>query len=610
LRHLVLLVFVSACWSGAVPAQSAGADADVVILTVYESDAALPAAMEISQGLRSRLQAGFPTGLETYSEYLDTLRFPGREHLVRRASDMAAKYDGVSIDAAVAVGPGALRFLLEHREIAPGAPLVFGAVRAETAKTFDLPESSMGVISHFDVKGTIELARRLQPDSRKIVVVTGSGEFDRSWQAAARRDLAYLPKDFDVNYLSDMSVEAFVESVRQLTPDTILLLLTVVQDADGKRFFPRDVAAQLAQASGAPSYAVYSTMVGIGPVGGRVESFRTVGEDIAALALEAIAGDFVPRKMIESKAEPLVDWQQLVRWGLDRRLLPDDAEVLNYRPTGWEEYRLEILAIGTVIALQSATIAALIVQYRRRRRITDELALERLELAHLSRVNQLGELSGALAHELNQPLTSILANAEAGSRLLQANPDDRDELRAIFNDIVADDRRAAGIIGQLRNLMVKGEAKLDPIDLNRAVEATIALANSELVARQTTVSFGPQQQELRVRGNFAQLQQVILNLLLNAADAMSRQAATDRKVDIETRKRDDGFCEMAVSDRGPGLAPELKASVFRPFVSTKDQGLGLGLAICRSIALAHGGTLAFDDGRASGARVVLTLPAI
>src|SRR5690606_18153160 len=104
--------------------------------------------------------------------------------------------------------------------------------------------------------------------------------------------------------------------------------------------------------------------------------------------------------------------------------------------------------------------------------------------------------------------------------------------------------------------------------------------------------------------------QLILNLLLNAADAMSHQAVADRRVDIETRKRDDGFCEMAVSDRGPGLAPELKANVFRPFVSTKEKGLGLGLAICRSIAVAHGGTLAFDDGRAAGARIVLTLPAI
>jgi signal transduction histidine kinase len=586
------------------------ADGPLSVLVVYESDATQPAAIEIAQGIRSRLVRGVARKFETYSEYLDLQRFPGPENLTRRASEMTEKYRGVPFDVVIAIGPGGLRFMLEHRDIAPGAPLVFGAVRTAAVEVLALPEDTMGVVSNFDVNGTIDLARLLQPDAREIVVITGSGEFDRSWQATARDELASLPEDFKVRFLSDQTVEGFSQSVRQLTPTTILLILTVVQDAEGKRFIPREVTGQLAEASGAPSYAVYSTMMGMGTVGGKVESFHTIGEDTATLALEAIAGNLTPRKIVESTARPVVDWRQMVRWGLDPRLLPDDAEILNYEPTIWEQYRPEILAIGAVIALQSATITALIVQYRRRRRIADELALERLELAHLSRVNQLGELSGALAHELNQPLTSILANAQAGSRLLQVNPDDREELQAILNDIVADDRRAAGIIGQLRNLMVKGEAKLDPIDLNRAVEATIALANSELVARQTRVSFGPQQQELRVRGNLAQLQQLILNLVLNAAEAMSHQSVANRRVDIETRKRDDGFCEMAVSDLGPGLAPELKANAFRPFVSTKDKGLGLGLAICRSIALAHGGTLAFDDGRAAGARVVLTLPAI
>jgi C4-dicarboxylate-specific signal transduction histidine kinase len=351
-------------------------------------------------------------------------------------------------------------------------------------------------------------------------------------------------------------------------------------------------------------------MVGLGTVGGKVESFETIGEDVAGLVLEAIAGKVTPHKLVSSMARPVVDWRQMMRWGFDRSLLPEGSQILNYHASVWEEYRAEIVAIVAVIALQSATIAALIVQYRRRRRITDELALERLELAHLSRVNQLGELSGAFAHELNQPLTSILANAEAGSRLLLADSDDRQELKAILDDIIADDKRASAIIGQLRNLMIKGEAKLDTMDLNSAVEATIALANSELLARQTKVHLDLEQGEIRVRGNLAQLQQLMLNLLFNAADAMSHLSTADRRVDIETRKRDDGSCVVAVTDRGPGLAPELRANVFRPFVSTKEQGLGLGLAICRSIALAHGGTLAFDDGRSGGARVVLTLPAL
>ena len=258
--------------------------------------------------------------------------------------------------------------------------------------------------------------------------------------------------------------------------------------------------------------------------------------------------------------------------------------------------------------MQSATIAALVVQERRRRRIAEELAVERLELAHLSRTSQLGALSGALAHELNQPLASILANAEAGSRLLEAAPPDLKELSDILADIADDDRRAAGIITQLRRLMVKGGTELERLDLNQIVAATVTLARSELIARQTRVEFRQGQPEVIVRGNLPQLQQVVLNLMLNAAEAMAELPAAERRIVVETRVREDGFREVAVADRGRGLWPKSQADAFKPFVSTKPNGLGFGLSICRSIAQAHGGTLAFDERAGEGARIVLTLP--
>ena len=126
------------------------------------------------------------------------------------------------------------------------------------------------------------------------------------------------------------------------------------------------------------------------------------------------------------------------------------------------------------------------------------------------------------------------------------------------------------------------------------VAATVALARSELVARQTRAEFRRGQPELMVRGNFAQLQQVVLNLVLNAAEAMAELPPSERRMEIETRVRGDGFRELAVTDRGRGLAPQMQADAFEPFVHTKPNGLGFGLSICRSIAQAHGGTLAFD----------------
>jgi signal transduction histidine kinase len=580
------------------------------VLIVYENESTLPATAQIAEGIHQGLNAGLPAGFEVYSEYLDAVRFPAPDALRRLGANLAAKYADVPLDVVMPVGPLALRFVLDNRGgIAPGAPLIFGGISEDDRiNNPGLFPGLSGVVSYFDVRKTIDLARRLQPEAKRAVVITGSAEFDHRWESSARDILGAYHSDLDVEYLTGLTLEEFKDRVRRLTPDVILLILTVFEDAAGKKFVPREVASQIAAASGAPAYAVYSSYIGMGLLGGYVETFESIGRDMAKLAGERLANPDSPPKILRSSGAPLVDWRQMKRWSIDVARLPEGAQVQFYEPTAWERYRPEIVGALAVVALQTATIVALIIQARWRRRTQQELALERLELAHLSRRTQLGELSGAFAHELNQPLTSILANAEAGAELLVREPLDTNELKEILRDIVEEDKRAAGVIAQLRQLMIKGEAKLDPMDLNDAVTATMALARGEMVARQTRLDFSREHSELSVRGNLVQLQQLILNLVMNSADAMSNMAPSERRIAIATRKRDDGFRELAVSDRGPGLSTELKEKVFNPFVSTKPKGLGLGLAICRSIALSHGGTLKFDDHINDGARVVLALP--
>lgn len=613
MRSLLVLGWLGlAMWSAgrADAAEQAQEPATTRILVVFENDPALPAAIDFSEGLRAKLAHGITSKFETYIEYLDAQRFPGPANLARRAAELSAKYRNMPVTVAIGVGPGAVAFLVDHRdEIAPGASLIFGGVRKQTLTAPGMPADIMGVTSHFDVTGTVQLAHVLQPDAKRVVVVSGSAEFDRRWQAAARRELSDLT-GLNVEYLTGLTLDGFADRVRQLSSDTILLILTVYEDAEGKQFIPRDAAERLARVSGAPAYGVYSTFIGVGLVGGRVEGFRSIGEDVGALVVEALSGTAAAGKITLTTTKPVVDWKQMMRWGLDPKVLPAGVEIRNYEPTVWEKNRREIALTAAVILLQFATIAALITQYLHRRKADAELARERLELAHLSRTNMLGELSGAFAHELNQPLTSILANAEVAIGLLGKEVTDKDELGEILRDIVLDDKRAAAIIGQLRSLMIKGEARLEPMDINHAIGSTITLANSELVARHTRVVFDDRQNVLKVRGNVAQLQQLVLNLLLNAADAMSDLRTGERQIKIETRKTAGGLCEMVVSDRGPGLSSEMKAQVFKPFVSTKEDGLGLGLAICRSIALAHGGALQFDTGSKRGARIVLTLPSL
>ncbi len=238
-----------------------------------------------------------------------------------------------------------------------------------------------------------------------------------------------------------------------------------------------------------------------------------------------------------------------------------------------------------------------------------ELAAEaqRRELAHLGRVASLGELSGALAHELNQPLAAILANTRAAQRIMSRNAPDLVEIRAILEDIVVDDRRAGQVIGRLRALLKKGETRTSELDLNELVQEVRDLLHTELIRRRVTTDVRLTRMMPLLLGDRVEQQQVILNLISNACDAMAGRPADHRLLTITTSITPDGWVELAVQDRGTGIPPERLDQIFDAFFTTKTKGLGLGLAICRSIVNAHGGRLWAVNNPFGGATFHLAL---
>ncbi len=237
-----------------------------------------------------------------------------------------------------------------------------------------------------------------------------------------------------------------------------------------------------------------------------------------------------------------------------------------------------------------------------RKRAAAQAGEQRHQLTLLGRAAVLGELSGAFAHELAQPLTSILGNAEAALQLLAADPAELAEVREILRDIIADDVRAAEVIQRLRSMLARGEIQRQPVDLNQVVREVLDLARSDLITRNVSVSMQLDANAPAVLADRVQLQQVVLNLVVNACEAMAGVASGERKLLIATRlASDSSYIECSVSDRGCGITAGDTERIFQPFVSTKKQGLGLGLAICRSIVEAHGGRLWAEHGAEGGA---------
>ena len=231
----------------------------------------------------------------------------------------------------------------------------------------------------------------------------------------------------------------------------------------------------------------------------------------------------------------------------------------------------------------------------------------RQELAHIGRVSALGELTGSLAHELNQPLTAILNNAEVAQQHLEADVIDVAKLQDILSDIVADDKRAAGVIRRLRTMLKKGELEHLPLDVNDIVREVTDLVRTDTILRDI-----PARLELgaglpMVRGDRAQLQQVVLNLVLNGLEATSGSSGRARGLLIRTSAGDKEVV-VAIEDAGPGIDPAHLDRLFDPFYTTKGEGLGMGLSIARTIIGAHGGDLRASNNAGGGATFAFTLP--
>jgi len=237
-----------------------------------------------------------------------------------------------------------------------------------------------------------------------------------------------------------------------------------------------------------------------------------------------------------------------------------------------------------------------------------EVVQQRAELAHIARVSTMGELAASLAHELNQPLTAILSNAQAAQRFLAVKPPDLEELHEILKDIVQDDSRAGEVIRRMRTLVKREELEFAPLDLGNVVSDVVLLTHSDATLHDIRVVLEIDSGLPPVQGDKVQLQQVLLNLLLNAFDAVKNSPADERSVAVQADLDGASMLKVAVRDRGTGLNGAQVDKIFEPFYTTKPDGLGMGLSISRSIVEAHGGRLWAENNRDCGATFYFTVP--
>ncbi len=580
------------------------------VLILFSEARDAPGNILLEQAVRAEMQEHFTNRIEFLTENLDASHFSDQVHFRLFQDYLGKKYAGQKLDLILAFSSRDYRLAGALPEaLFPSVPVVFVAVNELEVPQAISKLGVTGIVQRFDLRGTLGLIVRLQPDTRRVVVIGGISEADRATLGRIEEAAPSL-EGIGFEFWTNRPVAELPAAARLLPEGTVILLGTVQRDVTGQQFFMSQLAQMLAPSAGVPVYVLGGAAIGSGALGGVVVDPEVLGAQTGQLALRVLGG-IPPATLpiqVETKGTTMLDWRAVQRWRIKKNRVPADA-VIRFRPeTLWQEHRDLILILLVVFGAQTVTIGGLLAQRTRRRRAEVEILNQRAELAHVTRVSTMGQLASALAHELNQPLGAILRNAEAAEIFLQKENPDLDEIRAILADIRKDDQRAGNVIDRMRSLLKRRRLELKPLDLGELLAETVSLARPDARTRQINLTLQMPPKLPVVRGDRVHLQQVLLNLILNGMDAMTDSAKNGRLVTVQAGTDQDGNVEVAVNDNGIGIPSDKVESLFEPFFTTKPNGMGMGLAISQTIIEAHGGKIWGGNNAAHGAVFKFTLP--
>ncbi len=595
----LLTALLLGAWLGT--AQAAPEQASVLIL--LPGQPGLPAAAAIASGIRAALLMDWAFRVNIEMEHVDVARFASPDVEERRLQAVyGSKYRDQRFDVIVAALPEPFQFVLRARdELWPGTPVVVCGVDEGSVRDLKPPPDFAVLTIRFDMEGTVQAALALLPDTRHVALVGGASQPEQVYHDLIRQAVARA--GLDAIDLTKLPIADALARVSSLPEHTVIIQSSYQVDGAGRRFYGIDLIPHVSSAANRPVFTPLGLALGRGVVGGSIIEFEDIGRDAARMATRLLRSGTAPATPVPSLATamPRFDARQLARWRLDERRLPKDSQVMFREPTLWQQYRWHVAGAAGLIGAQAALIFTLLV-HRRRRREAEAAALRLLaQLAHRDRVAGMGQLASSLAHELGQPLTAILTNAEAANQLLAGPQPDLGEVRECVDDVISADRRASEVIGRMWKLLKRTDFVSMPLRLEDLAANTIELVANDALLHAVTIQFRPAADLPVAYGDGVQIQQVILNLLTNAITAAANGGAANRRVTVWTAAATAPYVELGVHDSGKGISEADLDRVFEPFFTTKVDGLGVGLAISRTIVKAHGGRLLVANDPAGGA---------
>jgi signal transduction histidine kinase len=506
-------------------------------------------------------------------------------------------------------GPAAVFARKYRQQLFPGTPLLFAAVDQRWLVDAPLGDNESAVTVDNDFPRLIDDILRVLPDTRQVFMVVGSGDLGRFWHRKLETAFTRFRERVTFVWSEEMSLEEVLRRCASLPSHSAIIYLSLGTDAKGGAYADVPVLADLHAKANAPIFGSHATLLGYGIVGGSmisVEDLSRTAADAASRILEgAPPGSIRAAPLLAG--QPTFDWRELQRWGIPESRLPPGSVVKFRSPSLWDEYKLTVLAAIALLVLQSLLILRLVYEHRARQRAEVESRRNLVLAADANRRETMSALTTSIGHELAQPLSMVSLNAGALQKMVSANQATPDEMGEILADIEAGALLATQILDRHRSMLRGRQLDKKPTDLRAVIGESISLLAHDMKTRKIEATLDLSSTPCVIDGDQVLLQQVLVNLVRNAMDALAEEPPARRQIAIRSTVKTSEV-EVSVSDTGTGLPAGIIDTLFAPFVTTKANGLGIGLTIARSIVDAHGGTIAADGNPDGGATFTVTLP--
>jgi len=583
---------------------------DTKTVLVLSPDARMTTYLEnfyttLDESLQSRL--GKKSQLVLLHENLDLSNFQDQKYQDSLAFWLKEKYRNHKVDAIIVVGHNSLKFLLAYnKRLWPSVPIVFTLASDIEVTHMSVPATMNGTVIRANFSNVVNAAKTLLPTTTQIVLLGDmpASEMNKTFSSST---LARMSDGLNILDLRGHAREEVKEKVGNLGSNSVIYMEMLTDDLATGKIYGRDLFDEVKDIATCPILVDDPREIGKGALAALTFNYHELATDAAELTQDIFNGhNQNKRELISVGYAPILDHAQVERWRVNPENFPSGSEQRFYSPSLWQSYHQQIIAVVALIILLMVVIGLLILERRWHGKAVNVSRRLLGQITLMNREMTTSIYKEAIGHELAQPLAAILSNVEAAQIFLKRDAPPLDLVRDTLANIRRDNLRANDVMKNMQGLLTKSDNKLDSVDINVLVRKVLSFLSIEAKIRRIHIKQELAPEPMLASINIAQMQQVMVNLLLNSMDAIDRRKGKERRITVETMLYGNGSIRVSVTDTGTGFDEGVER-IFDSFFTTKPEGVGLGLWITASIVQAHGGHI-WAENRIGGGIVRFKLP--